>query len=200
EYHGLLKGPTLAIERGIQDIVVVGDSRIAIQQAQGLINCNQANRQRKLAEYEVLKTKFKSVRLVHVKREFNQAADYLTSKTLALGESWKVEDADERTHLQLVSKIHEKLVRPKVLLNGGIQGSDSQGVETLGIPGPECAPLPAAAKVFAVMTRAQTQEIEAQSEPMGPLEYQAERWRRIKVHQDKADHLLRLNDFLKGDT
>ncbi|POM57600.1 Hypothetical protein PHPALM_37864, partial [Phytophthora palmivora] len=101
-------------EQGIQDIVVVGDSRIAIQQAQDLINCNQPNLQRKLAEYEVLKTKFKSVRLVHVKREYNQAADYLTSKTLALGECWKVEDADERTHLQLgghqgITRTYEKL-------------------------------------------------------------------------------------------
>ncbi|POM61219.1 hypothetical protein PHPALM_29801, partial [Phytophthora palmivora] len=131
EYHGLLKGLTLAIEQGVQDIVVVGDSRIAIQQAQGLINCNQPNLQRKLAEYEVLKTKFKSVRLVHVKREFNQAADCLTSKTLALGESWKVEDADERTHLQLVSKIHERLVKPKLLPNARTQKDDPHGVETL---------------------------------------------------------------------
>ncbi|POM65287.1 Reverse transcriptase [Phytophthora palmivora] len=200
EYHGLLKGLTLAIEQGIQDIVVVGDSRIAIQQAQGLINCNQPNLQRKLAEYEVLKTKFKSVRLVHVKREFNQAADYLTSKTLALGESWRVEDADERTHLQLVSKIHEKLVKPKVLPNAGIQKDDPPGVEPLSVPGPECAPLPAAAKVFAVITRAQTQESEIQGEPMGPLEYQAERWRRIKVHQDKDEFLLQLKDFLRGNT
>ncbi|KAG6619905.1 reverse transcriptase [Phytophthora cinnamomi] len=95
EYHGLLKGLSLALEHGILDIVVVGDSRIAIQQAQGLLYCNQPNLQRKLAEYEVLKTWFKSVRLIHVKREFNQAADYLTSKTLALGESSNVEDTDE---------------------------------------------------------------------------------------------------------
>ncbi|POM66894.1 Hypothetical protein PHPALM_17174 [Phytophthora palmivora] len=199
EYHGLLKGLTLAIERGVQDIVVVGDSRIAIQQAQGLINCNQPNLQRKLAEYEVLKTKFKYVRLVHVKREFNQAADYLTSKTLALGESCKVEDADERTHLQLVSKIHKKLVKPKLLQNdAGIQKDDPQGVGTLSVPGPECAPLPTAVKVFAVTIRAQTQESEIQGEPMGPLEYQAERWRRIKVPQDKDDYLLQLKDFLRG--
>ncbi|POM73356.1 Reverse transcriptase [Phytophthora palmivora] len=106
---------------------------------------------------------------VHVKREFNQAADYLTSKTLALGESWKVEDADERTHLQLVSKIHEKLVKPKLLPDVGNQKDDPQGAETL-------------------------------SEPMGPLEYQAERWRRIKVHQDTDDRLLQLKDFLRGNT
>ncbi|GMF62956.1 unnamed protein product [Phytophthora fragariaefolia] len=87
EYSGLLNGLEMALERGIQDIVVVGDSRIAIQQAQGLINCNQPKLQRRLAAYEMLKDKFGSVKLVHVKREFNQAADYLTSKTLAIGEA-----------------------------------------------------------------------------------------------------------------
>jgi hypothetical protein len=34
---------------------------------------------------------------------------------------------------------------------------------------------------------------------MGPVEFQAERWRRIKVHQDKDAHLLCLKKFLKGD-
>ncbi|OWZ10209.1 LOW QUALITY PROTEIN: hypothetical protein PHMEG_00016972 [Phytophthora megakarya] len=80
EYFGLLKGD---FRKGIQDIVVVGDSRIVIQQVQGLINCNQPNLQRRLAECEALKKRFQTVRLVHMKREFNQAADYLTSKTLA---------------------------------------------------------------------------------------------------------------------
>ncbi|OWZ02774.1 hypothetical protein PHMEG_00025603 [Phytophthora megakarya] len=46
EYHGLFKGLTMAAERDIPDVVVVGDSRIAIQQVQGLINCNQPNLQR----------------------------------------------------------------------------------------------------------------------------------------------------------
>ncbi|GMF44970.1 unnamed protein product [Phytophthora fragariaefolia] len=45
EYHGLLKGMELMSERNVQDLVVVGDSRIAIQQVQDLINCNQSNLQ-----------------------------------------------------------------------------------------------------------------------------------------------------------
>ncbi|KAL3668591.1 hypothetical protein V7S43_006673 [Phytophthora oleae] len=69
----------MVLERGIQELVVVGDSRIAIQQAQGLINCNQPNVQRRLAEFESLKTKFQSLKLVHLKREYNQATNYLTS-------------------------------------------------------------------------------------------------------------------------
>ncbi|OWY96101.1 hypothetical protein PHMEG_00033722, partial [Phytophthora megakarya] len=58
EYFGLLKWLAMALERGIRDIVVVGDSRIVIQRDQGLINCNQPNLQRRLAECETLKKRF----------------------------------------------------------------------------------------------------------------------------------------------
>ncbi|GMF49721.1 unnamed protein product [Phytophthora fragariaefolia] len=57
-----------------------------------------------------LKVKFKSVKLVHVKRDYNQAVDYLTSKTLAQGGSWQIEDAEELRHLKQMSKIPEKLM------------------------------------------------------------------------------------------
>jgi len=114
EYHGLLKGLALAQEEGIQDLIVVGDSGIVIQQVQGLINCNQPDLQRRLAECKVLEDKFKSLKLVHVKRDYNQSADYLTVKTLALGKSWTVLDESECTHLHNVSKIHEKLIKSLV--------------------------------------------------------------------------------------
>ncbi|GMF50433.1 unnamed protein product [Phytophthora fragariaefolia] len=87
EYHGMLNGLKMASERGVEDF---GDSMIVIQQVQGLINCNQPNLQHRLAEYEVIRKKFKTVQLVHVKRLYNQAADYLTSKNLTLGMSWQV--------------------------------------------------------------------------------------------------------------
>ncbi|KAE8903539.1 hypothetical protein PF005_g23740 [Phytophthora fragariae] len=145
EYYGLLKGLGLAAERNIQDLVV-GDSRIVIQQVQGLINCNQPNLQRRLSEVEMLKEKFKSMRLVHVKREYNQAADYLTSKTLALGASWQTEDPEELKHLVQVSKIHEKLMKPLVILDEIAQGDSSQRDLPVETPndirqGPESAPL-----------------------------------------------------------
>ncbi|OWZ07773.1 hypothetical protein PHMEG_00019797 [Phytophthora megakarya] len=51
-----------------------------------------------------------SLRLVHVKREYNQAAHYITSKTLALGETWTVTDLTEMTHLECVASIPEKMM------------------------------------------------------------------------------------------
>ncbi|OWZ08690.1 reverse transcriptase [Phytophthora megakarya] len=112
EYHGLILGLKLAMKNDVKELVAVGDSRIVVQQAQGLINCNQPNLQRRLAEYEDLRKNVVSVKLIHVKREFNQAADYLTSKTLVLGESWELDNPDEIVHLRLVSRIPEKVMKP----------------------------------------------------------------------------------------
>ncbi|ETM97402.1 hypothetical protein PPTG_20315, partial [Phytophthora nicotianae INRA-310] len=127
------------------DLVVVGDSRIVIQQVQGLINCNQPNRQRRLAECEVLRKRFKTVRLVHVKRDFNQAADYLTSKTLALGESWMVQDDEEIRHLEVVSRIQEQRTkRPEVVQDAevGVQKVNDEEVLTSDVPEPDLGACP----------------------------------------------------------
>ncbi|ETP44945.1 hypothetical protein F442_08549, partial [Phytophthora nicotianae P10297] len=64
---------------------------------------------------------------------------------------------------------------------------------------PECAPLPPAARVMAVLTRAADQANAQGRPPMGPLEYQAERWRRIKAHQEENESLKDLIDFLNDD-
>lgn len=208
EYHGLLKGLTMASERKVDDLVVVGDSWIVIQQVHGLINCNQPNLQRRLAEVEVLKPMFSTLKLVHVKREFNQAADYLTSKTLALGKSWVVLDADERAHLTNVSRIAEKLMKSKQnddcvgrdvkVLNACVR-SDVPDADPDLRRDVDSAPLPFAARVLAAVTRSQSRRVEEQGHPLGPLEYQAERWRRIKAHQDEDSHLVEIKKYLNGD-
>jgi len=194
EYYGLLKGMAMASKRGVQDLIVVGDSRIVIQQVQGLINCNQPQLQVHLAEAEVLKNKFQQVRLIHLKREYNQAADYLSSKTLLLGESWDMQDKDEIAHLEYVSKISEKLTKADPPLDG----TDIQKEEDS--PGPESASLSHAAKGMAVMTRSAVQDVEDSERPvMGPLEFQAERWRRIRSHQNVDEYLSDIKDFLIGE-
>ncbi|KAE9340629.1 hypothetical protein PR003_g10390 [Phytophthora rubi] len=152
----------------------------------------------------MLEEKFTSMRQVHAKREFNQAADYLTSKTLALGTSWQTEDPEELKHLVQVSKIHEKLMKPLVIMDENTQDVSPQ--ENLPVeipngirPGPESAPLSTAARIMVAVTRSRVQEQPEQGEPMGPLEYQAERWRRIKAHQECDDQLMEIKKFLKGD-
>ncbi|GMF36802.1 unnamed protein product [Phytophthora fragariaefolia] len=219
EYNGLLKGVQMALDRQVENLVVVGDSRIFIQQVHGLINCHQPNLQKHLAECEVQKEKVRKLHLVHVKREYNQAAYFLASKTLTLGKSWIVQDPEGFLHLERLSKIADKLMKPKiVLLNGELrQDSESQGLPkgNVGdVADSQSAPLPQATRVFAVLTRSKTkarthpsQEViedappdeEEPRKPMTSLEYQAERWRRIRVHQEQDTYLSENKSFLKGD-
>ncbi|OWZ12002.1 hypothetical protein PHMEG_00014898 [Phytophthora megakarya] len=202
EYQGLRNGLVMASERNVEDLVVVGDSRIVIQQVQCLINCHQPNLQRRLAECQTLKEKFRTVRLVHVKREYNQSADYLTSKTLASGENWEVTDQDEFAHLERVSRIAEQIMKrmptpdeePKDL--NEIVQTEASPEETASV---ESASLLPAAKVLAVLTRSAERNVNSERPPMGPLEFQTERWRRIRVHQDGDEYLSELKRFLKGD-
>ncbi|OWZ12339.1 LOW QUALITY PROTEIN: reverse transcriptase [Phytophthora megakarya] len=179
-----------------------------IQQAQGLINCNQPNLQRRLAESETLKKRSQTVRLVHTNREFNQAADYLTSKTLVQGESWAVQDDLEKRHVEVVSMIREQLEKPsegadtRVHSGDPIQdsGEEDDNSGTRHDPDPECAPPSSAARVMAVRTRSRAQEVDDDEvPPMRPLEFQAERWGRIKVHQEDDEYLAEIRAFLDDD-
>ncbi|KAJ0390319.1 hypothetical protein P43SY_010359 [Pythium insidiosum] len=86
EYDGMLRGLARARELGIEDVVVVGDSRIAVQQCQGTIGCNEARLQVLLNRFASLRAAFKSLELAHVKSEFNAPADFLASKALQVGD------------------------------------------------------------------------------------------------------------------
>ncbi|EGZ08549.1 hypothetical protein PHYSODRAFT_340298 [Phytophthora sojae] len=210
EYHGLIKGATRAMEHGVYDLVVVGDSRIAIQQAQGLINCHQPNLQRLLSEFDSVRQKFQSVKLIHVKREFNQAADYLISRTLAAGESLVIDDPLELSHLRLMNRIPEKLVKQSEsgVVDPLVEGTAERRVLRAVVdefPDYDNAPLSLGARVLAALTRSQAQaevrdaeETESDTPGMTPLEFQAERWRRIKAHQDGDPWMRQLKAFLRG--
>ncbi|OWY96055.1 hypothetical protein PHMEG_00033776 [Phytophthora megakarya] len=84
EYHGMVEDLKMVLDRGIRELIIVGDFRIAIQQAQGLIPCLNPGLQLPLDQFESPRKEFKSVRLVHVKREYHAAADYVT----CLGIPW----------------------------------------------------------------------------------------------------------------
>ncbi|OWY90734.1 LOW QUALITY PROTEIN: hypothetical protein PHMEG_00041002, partial [Phytophthora megakarya] len=128
EYHGLILGLKLTVKYDVKEL----HSRIVVQQAQGLINCNQPNLKRRLAEYEDLRKDFVSVKLIHVK-----PADYLTSKTLVLGESWELDDPDEIVHLRLVSRIPEKIMKSLEILGTPVTNVVRSDQVELGADGPD---------------------------------------------------------------
>ncbi|OWZ05880.1 LOW QUALITY PROTEIN: reverse transcriptase [Phytophthora megakarya] len=164
EYHGLLEGLKMAIEMRLQDLVAVGDSRIVIQQVQGLINCNQSHLQKHLAKVE----------------------------TLILDESWDVTDTAKIAHLEHVSKIAEKLMKVEDLdrKSGYCQETSNSLLQSID----------KISRVLAAVTRSKSQaESTSRDRPMNPLEFQAERWRRIRAHQDADEYLSEIKDFLKED-
>ncbi|GMF38656.1 unnamed protein product [Phytophthora fragariaefolia] len=110
-------------------------------------------------------------------------------------------------------------MKPKVDLLDGERPQDSQRQSlpkgSVGdVADSQSAPLPQGARVFAVLTRSKTKartlpspevvenappDEEEPRRPMTPLEYQAERWRRIRVHQEQDTYLSEIKSFLKGD-
>ncbi|KAJ0408667.1 hypothetical protein ATCC90586_006368 [Pythium insidiosum] len=106
EYSGLLAGLERARDRGIRELVVVGDSRCT-----GSMQCNQAHLQALLNRFRDLQAGFDRVDLVHVKRELNASADYLATKTLRTGSDWVVDDEQERQVLRELNGIPARLVK-----------------------------------------------------------------------------------------
>ncbi|OWZ15999.1 LOW QUALITY PROTEIN: reverse transcriptase [Phytophthora megakarya] len=163
EYHGLILGLKLAMK-----------SRSLWQSAHGLINCNQPNLQRRLAEYEDLKKNY----LIHVKREFNQAADYLTFKTFVLGESWGLDDPDEVVHLRLVSRIPEKIMKPSVIPGTPATNAAHSDQVELGTRYPTAeilGSLATAAEALMVMTRSHAETDTGSRTPIDQSDYLDER-------------------------
>ncbi|KAJ0391181.1 hypothetical protein P43SY_010465 [Pythium insidiosum] len=110
EYEGMLRGLARARELGIRDVVVVGDSRIAVQQCQGTIGCNEARLQVLLNRFTGLRTSFDSLELAHVKREFNSPADFLASKALQ-GDNVHVRDVEGLQQLRDLNKLQRSAVQ-----------------------------------------------------------------------------------------
>ncbi|KAJ0392082.1 hypothetical protein ATCC90586_010648 [Pythium insidiosum] len=113
EYHGMLRGLEYVLRvLQVDELVIAGDSRIVIQQCQGEINCNTPHLQLLLNKFEALRVQVSSLRLVHVKREFNAAADYLTGVVLKSGRSMEVTAADDLSQLAQLNTLPSKIMKP----------------------------------------------------------------------------------------
>ncbi|OWY95186.1 hypothetical protein PHMEG_00034876 [Phytophthora megakarya] len=82
EYSGMNHEVIAALEHGAEDLVIVGDSRLAIQQSLGVIACRKDSLMTLLNRHRELVAKLKSVRYLHVVREYNAAADSLAGEAL----------------------------------------------------------------------------------------------------------------------
>ena len=82
KYAGMNRGAQVALVHQGADLIIVGDSRLAIQQAMGAIACKHSALQVELARHKELVTRFDSVQYLHVIRFYNVAADVLVTEAL----------------------------------------------------------------------------------------------------------------------
>lgn len=82
EYYGVLRGMEIALENNIQELTVYGDSKLVIQQLNGLWKVKSANIKPLYEKCLTLKNKFLSIHFHHVLRKYNKRADELANKAL----------------------------------------------------------------------------------------------------------------------
>ncbi|OWZ12863.1 hypothetical protein PHMEG_00013911 [Phytophthora megakarya] len=99
EYTGMNNGVRAALELGADNLEVVGDSRLAIQQYLGVSACRKETLVAQLNYHKELTSKLKSVKYLHILKEFNAAADSLATEVLESKTSKVV--LDERRKLEL---------------------------------------------------------------------------------------------------
>ncbi|GMF33637.1 unnamed protein product [Phytophthora fragariaefolia] len=75
---------SMSITKSLTDLIIVGDSRLAIQQSMGVMACKKEALQLELARHKKLTDQLSSVRYLHVLRHYNAAADALATEALEI--------------------------------------------------------------------------------------------------------------------
>ncbi|GMF17649.1 unnamed protein product [Phytophthora fragariaefolia] len=109
EYIGMNNGVMAALERGLTDRIIVGDSRLAIQQSMGVVACKKGALQLELARHKKLTDQLSSVRFLHVLRHYNAAADSLATEALESKMERVVLSSDRKTELKKLNRVSEIL-------------------------------------------------------------------------------------------
>ncbi|KAE8994301.1 hypothetical protein PR002_g19978 [Phytophthora rubi] len=112
EYTAMNNGVAAALDHGAEDLVIVGDSRLAIQQSLGVIACRKESLIAQLNRHKELTAKLRSVKYLHAIREFNAAADSLAGETLKSKMSAVVESEDRKRELKVLNRIREVIYEP----------------------------------------------------------------------------------------
>ncbi|GMF58203.1 unnamed protein product [Phytophthora fragariaefolia] len=109
EYIGMNNGVKSAIEHEVTNLIIVGDSRLAIQQSMGVIACRKETLQLKLSQHKEITAQLKSTRYLHVVRAYNAVADSLATEALENQVTKVVLNESRKTELKARNKIPEVL-------------------------------------------------------------------------------------------
>ncbi|GMF52143.1 unnamed protein product [Phytophthora fragariaefolia] len=109
ENTGMNNGVVAALQCGVSDLIIVGDSWLAIQHSMGVIACKKDALQVELARHKVLTKKLNSVRYLHVVRLYNSAADSMATEALEAKAGRVVLSLERKAELKALNKIPEML-------------------------------------------------------------------------------------------
>ncbi|KAG2914562.1 hypothetical protein PC117_g18266 [Phytophthora cactorum] len=98
-----------AIAHGAEDLVIVGDSRLAIQQSLGVIACRKESLLTLLNIHKELTAQLRSVKYLHVVREYNATADSLATEALESKVSRVVLAETRKSELVTLNPIQEMI-------------------------------------------------------------------------------------------
>ena len=82
EYTAVIRGLQICAEQFVDEVTVKSDSEFMIRQLTGAYKVKSETIKPLFNQAKTLITKFKSVNLVHVRREFNKIADELANRAL----------------------------------------------------------------------------------------------------------------------
>ncbi|GMF52772.1 unnamed protein product [Phytophthora fragariaefolia] len=99
-------GVVTALKRGVSDLIIVGDSRLAIQQSMGVITCKKDALQDELARHKELTKKLKSVHCLHVVRLNNSAADSVATEALEAKAGRVVLSLERKAELKALNMLY----------------------------------------------------------------------------------------------
>ncbi|ETP52432.1 hypothetical protein F442_02558 [Phytophthora nicotianae P10297] len=100
-------GVKAALAHGAEELGIVGDSRLAIQQSLGVIACRKESLMALLNTHKELTTKLRSVKYLHVVREYNAAADSLATELLESKVSRVILAESRKSELVTLNRIQE---------------------------------------------------------------------------------------------
>ncbi|GMF32097.1 unnamed protein product [Phytophthora fragariaefolia] len=199
EYMGMNEGLRAAQAYGVTDLVVVGDSRLAIQQSLAVIACLKESLLTQLNIHRELVARFQSVRYLHVTREYNPSADSLAGETLAAKEAKTTLTEESKSKLEQLNRIHEviygepnrEVTQATQSTNKRVRFADTHDEDSEALPvepEPPDRPNDATTESSHVEngeTPPRAAERPPSAEYFDPLEVQEERCRRVGRAQDE---------------
>ncbi|OWZ09488.1 hypothetical protein PHMEG_00017803 [Phytophthora megakarya] len=173
EYSGMNRGVQAALNRGATGLVIVGDSRLAIHQSLGVIACKKDSLMTQHNHHKKMVGGLKSVKYLHVVREYNAAAYSLATEALEKKASATTTSEAKLSELSSLNRISEVIYEPP---NETLESEPSEERRVTGST-------PASPNAGDV----------------DPLKIQKERRRRIAVAQDEELRWANLKAVLRGD-